>query len=633
MEKGILTFRALVIGALAIFAGSWVLQRVELVYGGPGMAVGVLGPLPVFLLVGLVVVRRWVRLEKGELLAVYLIAAVGLPLASTGWVHYLLPGLVTGTYVFADETGRHYPFLMQIPSWMMPGGIGSEAAEGFFEGRVEGVPWRAWILPLACWSALLVGFAAALFGLAGLLRRRWIEEEHLRFPLTELPLELVEKGASFLKSRAMWAGFLVPALLYGVNGIHHYFLVPGEIPQHFDFGEVLLEEPWRAMAPYTSRFIFYFSPLLVGLVYLMSVEVAFSSWFFFLLTRLQLLIGEVIGRSDDHGTFIGLGGQWREWPNFFPHFQSQARGGLLCVALLSLWAARRSLREGLKDRGAVWPLAGGLALLVLWGWAAGLSPLFSLGYSLLALLTMVGMMRLRLDGGLPATGMYFLLANLFFFVLGTGPDAFAPGEYVAFAFLTLLSYAGVGGVMMVHFEGVKMAEVVKAGRKRLGWVLIAGLSLGLLAGYWSTLELIYQRGIFTLDQQGAARSMARIGRYFHYLYAEAGTRSGGTDWDRLGAMGFGFAVAGGLALMRLFFLRFPFHPLGFVYGTGLGTLLWGSALVGWAIKVLVVRYGGAASYRRLRPFFLGMIWGELALRLAWGSLALIGDPGGGYDWW
>lgn len=85
--------------------------------------------------------------------------------------------------------------------------------------------------------------------------------------------------------------------------------------------------------------------------------------------------------------------------------------------------------------------------------------------------------------------------------------------------------------------------------------------------------------------------------------------------------------------MRLFFLRFPFHPLGFVYGTGLGTLLWGSALVGWAIKVLVVRYGGAASYRRLRPFFLGMIWGELALRLAWGSLALIGDPGGGYDWW
>ena len=633
MEKGILTFRALAIGAVAIFAGSWVLQRVELVYGGPGMAVGVLGPLPVFLLLGLVIVRRWVRLERGELLSAYLIAAIGLPLASTGWVHYLLPGLVTGSYVFADETGRYYPFLEHIPSWMMPGQIGSEAVEGFFEGRAEGVPWKAWILPLACWSALVVGFAAALFGLAGLLRKRWIEEEHLRFPLTELPLELVEKGASFLKSRAMWAGFLVPALLYGVNGIHHYFLVPGEIPQHFDFGEVLLEEPWRAMAPYTSRFIFYFSPLLIGLVYLMSVEVAFSSWFFFLLTRLQLLLGEVIGRSDDHGTFVGLGGQWREWPNFFPHFQAQARGGLLCVALLSLWAARRSLREGLGDRGAVWSLAGGLALLSLWGWAAGLSPLLTLGHSLLALLTMVGMMRLRLDGGLPATGMYFLLANLFFFVLGTGPGVFGPGEYVAFAFLSVLSYAGVGGVMMVHFEGVKMAEVVKAGRKRLGWVLIAGLSLGLLAGYWSTLELIYQRGIFTLDQQGAARSVARIGRYFHYLYAEAGTRSGGTDWDRLGAMGFGFAAVGGLTLMRLFFLRLPFHPLGFVYGTGLGTLLWGSALVGWAVKVLVVRYGGAASYRRLRPFFLGMIWGELALRLAWGGLALIEDPGSGYDWW
>ena len=78
-------------------------------------------------------------------------------------------------------------------------------------------------------------------------------------------------------------------LIYGVNGITHYFLVPGEIPLAFDLGEVLVEEPWRAMAPYTAPFVFELSPLLVGIVYLMSVEVAFSTWFFFLVSRLQLL--------------------------------------------------------------------------------------------------------------------------------------------------------------------------------------------------------------------------------------------------------------------------------------------------------------------------------------------------------
>ena len=645
MER-ILTWRALLIAAAAIFGGAWLLQRVELVYGGPPLAGGPLPVLSVFVLAGLLLVRsagtRWPGLSQGELLAVYLMTAIGLPLASTGLVHYLLPGLVTGFYFFADESGRFHPFLQHLPAWMVPGRVGSEAVSGFFEGRKAGVPWGAWARPLLCWSALVGAFFAALLGLTGLLRKRWIEEERLRFPLTELPLALMDRSNALLRDRRMWAGAAIPALLYGINGINHYFLMPGEIPLYFDLGTVLLDEPWRAMAPFTSRFIFYVSPLLVGLVYLMSVEVAFSTWFFFLLTRLQLLFAELVGRSEDHGAFIGLGGQWREWPNFFPHLQAQARGGLLGVGLLSLWAARRIFKEiGGKARSpdrddqvrALWVLGAGLAGLVVWGWAAGLSPGLSLGYFLLVLLTMVGCMRLRLDGGLPLVGMYFLTANLFYWVAGTGPGIFTPGEYVAFAFLSALTYTGLGALAMVQFEGLKMAQVLGLAGRRLVPVLAVGLVLGLAAGYWSALELIYERGLFALDQQGAARSAARVGRYFHYLYAEAGTRAGGTDWDRLGSTGFGVVVVAVLAGLRRLFLRCPFHPLGFIYGTGLGTLLWGSALVGWALKALVVRYGGAGTYRRLRPFFLGMILGELALRLVWGGVSGLGDPGTGYDWW
>ncbi len=177
-----------------------------------------------------------------------------------------------------------------------------------------------------------------------------------------------------------------------------------------------------------------------------------------------------------------------------------------------------------------------------------------------------------------------------------------------------------------------MAAVLDVGSPRLVLVLILGMVLGILAGYWSMLELVYQHGIFALDQQGAARSVARVGRYLHYLYAEAGTQVGGTDWGRLGAMVFGVLTAGTLSFLRLIFLRFPFHPLGFVYGTGLGTLLWGSALVGWAAKALVARYGGAGTYRQLRPFFLGMIYGDLFLRLAWAAVSGLGEPGSGCDW-
>ena len=638
------SWRVFIISASAIFAAAWGLQRIELVYDGPALAGGVLPPLAIFMLAFLLALGlpkgSWLRLGKGEMLAVYLIVAAGLPLASTGLIHYLLPGLVTGFYSsFADEAGRYHSFLQHIPFWMVPDRDYPAAFSGFFEGGGP-VPWDAWMQPLLSWSILVGAFCTTAFGLAGLLKKRWIDEERLRFPLTELPLELLEQGGSLLRHRRMWLGAAVPALIYGINGIYHYFLVPGEIPLSFDFSTVLLDQPWRAMAPFTSRFVFYVSPLLVGLVYLMSLEVAFSTWFFFLFTRLQLLVAELIGRTDDHGAFIGLGGQWLEWPNFFPHLQAQARGALLGVGLLSLWAGRRALKDivrvtpGNTDavRSFVGLIGGGL-VLVLWGWAAGLSPLLSLAYFILMLVTLVGILRLRLDGGLPVVGLHFMVANIFYWIAGTGPGIFTGGEYVAFAFLSVLTYSGLATLAMVQFEGLKMAEVLGLGGRRIGILVGLGVGMGLLAGYWSNLELIYQHGIFALDQQGGARAVARLGRYFHYLYAEAGTRAGPADWDRLGGMGFGFILACGISWLRLFFLRFPLHPLGFVYGTGLGTLLWGSALLGWSIKILVVRYGGAGTYRQLRPFFLGMILGELVLRVVWAFCATLGEVGGGYDWW
>ena len=633
------TWRVLLIGALAIWAGAWLAQRVELVGGGPALAAGALPALPLLLLAALAALRERFGLGRGELLALYLLTAIGLPLAAAGWAHTLLPGLVTGQYFYADEQGRYYPFLKLIPAWMAPGQSGSRVVGDFFEGGA-GVPWAAWLAPLCWWSLLVFAFAAASLGLAGLLRQRWLEEERLRFPLAEIPLELSAGGVDFWRQPLAWAGLLVPVCIFGINGIYHYFHFPGEFPLSFDLGEVLVDEPWQAMAPPTSRFVFSCSPLLVGISYLLSVEVGFSTWFFFLLTRLQFLLVHALGRSEDNGHFVGLGGQWREWPNTFPHLAAQARGGLLGLALLSLWAARPSLatacRRGLavagEERWALSLLSAGMVVLVGWGWAAGLSLWLSALHCLLLLLTALGMARLRLDGGLPATGLYFLTGNLFYFAWGTGPGAFAPAEYVGLALLSALSFSGIGAVALLQFEGSKLAEAVRARRGQVGLVLGVGLLLGLAAGYVCMLGLVYERGLFALDQQGGARGAARIGRYFHYLYAEAGTQRAPADWDRLGALGFGFALTALLAWLRQVFLRSPFHPLGFVYGTGWGGLIWGSALVGWAAKALVVRYGGALAYRKLRPFFLGLIAGELLMRLVWAGVALLGEPGSGFDW-
>ena len=477
-----------------------------------------------------------------------------------------------------------------------------------------------------------------MWGMARLLRRRWLDEERLRLPLADLPAALATNGAVLVRNRLLWVGAAVPLLLYGINGIDHYFLIPGTIPTGFDLGDVLIEDPWKAMAPNTSRFHFSVSPLLIGIVYLMAVEVSFSVWFFFLVTRLQFVLVDLLGQSGDEGTFVGVGGQWREWPNVMPHLQAQARGGVMCLALVSLWAARHTLvtswRSALRAREQARPawlaLLLGATVLVSWSWLAGVSLLMSVAHTVVLLLTIVGVARLRVDGGLPVAGVWLLIPNLFYFVAGTGASVFAPSTCVVWAFLTLLTYGTVTMWLPLQLEGQRLGrETATAG---VGTVLAVGAIVGLAAGAVFALQLVHTHGLFALDQNGGARSMARVGRYVQYIYAEAGAEPGGMDVDRLGAVGFGALATFLLSAARQWFLRSPFHPAGFVYATGLGGLLWGSALVGWGAKVLVVRYGGAGTYRALRPFFFGLILGELCMRLLWAVLAPLGEPGAGFDW-
>ena len=50
--------------------------------------------------------------------------------------------------------------------------------------------------------------------------------------------------------------------------------------------------------------------------------------------------------------------------------------------------------------------------------------------------------------------------------------------------------------------------------------------------------------------------------------------------------------------------------------------IWGSALVAWTIKRLVVKYGGMHIYKEAKPLFIGMVVGSVAAIFAWNMLDL-----------
>ena len=69
-----------------------------------------------------------------------------------------------------------------------------------------------------------------------------------------------------------------------------------------------------------------------------------------------------------------------------------------------------------------------------------------------------------------------------------------------------------------------------------------------------------------------------------------------------------------LSMLRFRFSKFPLHPVVILIAcTYPGNGAWGVFLLGWFIKQAVVRFGGGGVYQRLKPFFIGIISGELGI--------------------
>ena len=73
-----------------------------------------------------------------------------------------------------------------------------------------------------------------------------------------------------------------------------------------------------------------------------------------------------------------------------------------------------------------------------------------------------------------------------------------------------------------------------------------------------------------------------------------------------------------LELARQRLLPWPFHPIGYALAnTQSMDYMWMPFLIAWALKRLVLRYGGMRLYRRSLPFFLGLILGDYAVPALW----------------
>jgi len=622
---------AFIAGLLLAIALGFAIPYSEMFLKGSRLAYSHLPVGPLFILLVLVggynrvasrVKPAW-ALTRTEALLIYamLLAVAALGAADfAGWVL----SVPTAWFYYANPGNKWDElFWRYIPRWIHPDPE-TGAITALYEGlrRGETIPWGAWAGPLAAWTAFAFLFLGTWLCWGMLLRGRWMDSEKLQFPLAEVPLALAgskqQAGAeSILGSRLMWIGFAIPAFFHTFNSLNRF--VPG-LPQmrihDIDVGSAFVQPPWNVL----SNLRIYVLFAVIGIAYLLTSEISLGMWFWHWFVRGEKLLLAAVGATPD-----------RSWLGKANLARCQEVGAFCGLVAFLLWTSRRefwgrlrrSLARGVLIREEpTEPLPYFLALLgflicfaglVVWCLMGGATIGGTLFFLLIFLVTQTAMARLVNAGGVIFVEANFMPQDIMGSVAGTAN--ISKRTQTVIAPLGMMFFFEQQGILMPYLmDSMRIGRVGRVkGGTYLAAVLLAFFAL-VGAVYYMLIRLAYTRGGQTLDSW-----FWRDGACWPWNFL-AGHLNTPTTPD-LTVVGL---YAGGAAFMILMllaqrqFLWWPVHPLGFLMGsTYTMGVMWFSWLTGWLTKALVQHYGGFRLYHRLRPFFLGMVVGELTTAALW----------------
>ena len=580
---------------------------------------------------------RLLKLHRGDLIVIFCFVLVAA--SCYDGVSRFMPCYTVPQYFAAPE--NNYGMLAEecVPDWFAP--QDAELIRMYYEGAGdEPVSLRAWLRPVSLWVLFFMALWGTLYCVVAVLRRHWVEHEHLAFPLVTVPLYIIGGGTGRLRPRTsvwaeplMWVGFGVSLLHFLSIMIHA--LNPGvpTLGTHFDVGRLFTEKPLDALRPLS---LFIYNPALAGLAYFAPQDLCFSMWFFFLFYFKPIrLFYRVAGLRP---------------PSGFPFYWEQSAGAFVAIALFYAWAARgylkqvwRSATEGSslagerEERGWADPLTArtaligagcGLVALCLWYILAGMTWWVAVVFFVLIVLFATIFTRGRAESGVASTASFpfWQASRQLKSFLGTR-RLMHGGSYSNLTLLGSLIFLHFGTFpegMTFQIESLRLAEQVRVKTRHMTALIMGAMLLGLVVTFHIFLSTSYEWGTNVLQggttQGGYHVSIARR------EYAEVSSIVDGNhlapDWNRNGFTVAAFAFTLVLVAVRTVYPRSPFHPLGFVMTTSYGYAYWGSFLSIWAIKAIILRVGGVRLYHRLTPIFVGLVLGQiLALSVIWPTFA------------
>jgi hypothetical protein len=573
---------------------------------------------------------------------------------STGLMRYLLPNLAV-PFVYGVEHSDYRALLSQLglSKWIFPqfegdrpaDWIGDPLATGFYYhwADPDRSPYGAWVVPFFTWGIFVAALGWALISTSCLVIHQWRHNEHLAFPLVNIQLALVEAPAPkrwlnrVLSQRSFWIAFVAVMLLHVNNGFAQYY--PKYVPlisNGFDLTNVLKEPPWNYSEGVLRKSTIYFS--MVGIAFFLSGPVAFSLWFFVIVMQSARMIS---GALSGEPTILGI--------------DEQRHGAALAMFIALIWVGRhhlamiggqmvRGVRSGehqgdyLSYRVAAWGLIVALGVLFVWLLLAGATVLTSLNLIIMLMIGFVLITRLIAEtgiihGAMPTSLMKPLsLAGVYFGIKppvdGTYMNALTQATFYDYReVLSVYTTHGMRNIEETRPANIRPADRRRDGRRLIGWIAVA-VMLAYVVSYWSSLWVNYNYGVsLDLAQKSPIDIWGIQDNPRWQLLSPAVTieqQNFQSNFSRAGYLGLGFGIAGVLSVCRLLFSWWPLHPVGYlIYGTFPSTVMWFSIFLGWVAKRIVLRLGSATFYEKCKPFFIGLILGEVGAGAFWLIVSIV----------
>lgn len=617
-DQGI-TFRSVIIGFAAIIPGVFwgvygdVVSQTDLTSTSLMMPPVLM--LAVFLLINAGITRvkpRW-ALTRTELITIYAMMTVAVVLSGMGMLQFLITTLGAVPH-YATPENHWDQYLTKIPHYILPR---LSSIEGFYKGG-EAIPWSAWKSPIILWSGFLFSMLFCMVCINSILRKQWIDRERLAYPIVQLPLQMTDPKEGFFKNRVMWAGFIIAAGLETMNSLHTlYPNFPYIQLRAFDLSPSFTSPPWNAIGYFPTTFY----PLAIGLGFMLTTDISFSCWFFYLMTKLENVFTAAVGwKAAGAGTVSAP-----------PYLAQQGMGAFIGITIMTLYFARDHLKDvwqgaigkrqsddSSEEAASYKTLVVGLILgfIAMTGFCVlvGMSPLVAVVYIGLYLLFATTISRIRAEAG-PAWTMGPDLNAMDGLVQITGSHMFSQQNLVTLAYFNWFSVEMRCCPMPVTAEAMKMAHSVKIRQKVMMVLILAAIVVGIAVGFWMCLAVWYKFGAGSAKVEPWRTLMGRVPFDRITSYINSPTK---TDVAAIIATSVGVVITLALSYLRSRFVWFPFHPVGYVLAnTSTMYWLWCPFMIAWLCKVIVIRYGGIKGYRKAVPFFLGLVLGDYIASSLW----------------